>query len=1362
MKRIVLIISIIVSLHLSESSFGQEKFLLPFSKTFNHIEVSEGRISGRYSMTHFFYRTIHKEGQQLLSIEVPGAYFSGEIGLPRLPVFSQLVEMQERVGYSIEVQSLDSVVIAIDQVFPNHLLFPVQPPAQKNAKIAEPAFNDSLIFKTPSEGSEIPIVRILYEGKMRGISFGRVEFRPYRFDNLTNSLIVYYNIHFSISPDHYSEAHLNRNVPAPFSKALEMVVTDESVSLKKRVVKDEPVTMVILSDTLFKQALQPLIEWKTSKGIRIVEAYTSDPDVGKTNSSIKAYLNDLYHAPPEGIAPPVYLLIAGDVEHVPLSQTSGQITDLYYTTFDGAGDYLPEMFHGRIAVKNDTQLTNVIDKILMYEKYQFPDPSFLDNTILIAGYDANYASVHGNGQIRYAADNYFNAGNGINATVYYHPQAASSDNEILNLISEGSSLVNYTGHGEYYGWLDPAFRLGNIDTLRNIHKYSLMIGNGCSTNQFNMVSQDCFAEAVVKIKNRGAIGYIGCTNDSYWDEDFYWAVGVGPITAFPEYESSFFGYYDKLFHLGDEPVEEWSPSLGEMIFAGNMSVQQSTSNKKRYYWEIYQLMGDPSLAPWFKVPESAAIEYPESIPEGVTMVGITASPFDYVAVSVKNKLINAKHADKYGQAYIELPDSVDNDPLLLVVTGDYRQPFMDTVFRRNSRLGYFELSNYSLSGESVENDGLLSEGESFSLDLELVYSGTRTLHALTLLLECNDEFIEITDSVATIAYALPGDKLFLKDVFLLKAADSIGDLKQFTLRISRDNDYSSNPIFIIEQVHAPVLESKGIYWEDRTFGNGNMKIEPGERLIFNWLLENSGSYKVDSLILKKSILTDSLFSDFEPYWGKGIPAKKRIIYTYSATVSNFFESGAELDADFVITDGTRLVADSVFLAVQNHFEDFSTGNLSEFYWETSANGWIIDSSTYKNGPCSLRSGKISHSSSSSVSIALKSRVMDTMRFDVKVSSEEGYDMLMFIVNGIIVGQWSGSVDWQRISFPLDSGRNIVEWRYLKDANTIKGMDAAWIDNIVFPSGSFDSLDIGVLKIIHPISSKNLGAAEKVSILVANTGLNDIHGYSLFYKADTSQWIRVESEDTLSSGKQVEIELPDSFDLSEPGIYPMVISVFIEGDAFPGNDTLYSQIDHYSYPDLSIREMGIDSISSEYVDLIVEVSNEGNVKLSDWSYRYYLNDILKEQGSRSIMLMPGESVEEKIRLISREDSLLQFGQHDYLIVSMDDSVSNNNMIEGEVFWSFLAVTETAKNGIILYPNPAETNVIVKVEDRTLFPLVVEFSTLEGKVVYSELLYQESNQFDVAKVFSESGIFIIRVNTLSGLNIYSNKIIVFRKE
>ena len=98
-----------------------------------------------------------------------------------------------------------------------------------------------------------------------------------------------------------------------------------------------------------------------------------------------------------------------------------------------------------------------------------------------------------------------------------------------------------------------------------------------------------------------------------------------------------------------------------------------------------------------------------------------------------------------------------------------------------------------------------------------------------------------------------------------------------------------------------------------------------------------------------------------------------------------------------------------------------------------------------------------------------------------------YDFLKFYLDGTLIDQWSGNTGWKRHVQILDPGKHLLEWRYQKDLNTTKGEDAAWIDNVVFPANAFDSIDLGILQLKGPVSSKSLGDAETLQVLIVNTG-----------------------------------------------------------------------------------------------------------------------------------------------------------------------------------------------------------------------------------------------------------------------------------
>ncbi len=86
------------------------------------------------------------------------------------------------------------------------------------------------------------------------------------------------------------------------------------------------------------------------------------------------------------------------------------MTDLYYASVDG--DYFPEMYYGRFSATNSAQLVSQIAKTLYYERYEFEDPTYLNDVTLIAGADGTWNPRIGQPTVQYGTINYFNAAHG--------------------------------------------------------------------------------------------------------------------------------------------------------------------------------------------------------------------------------------------------------------------------------------------------------------------------------------------------------------------------------------------------------------------------------------------------------------------------------------------------------------------------------------------------------------------------------------------------------------------------------------------------------------------------------------------------------------------------------------------------------------------------------------------------------------------------------------------------------------------------------------------------------------------------------------------------------------------------------------
>ena len=97
--------------------------------------------------------------------------------------------------------------------------------------------------------------------------------------------------------------------------------------------------------------------------------------------------------------------------------------------------------------------------------------------VLVAGEDATFAITHGNGQINYGTDYYFNAAHGLTAHTYLYDVGSpitsndpAADAAIISDISAGSGFANYTAHCGSSGWSDPSFENSDIAHEKFLHQ----------------------------------------------------------------------------------------------------------------------------------------------------------------------------------------------------------------------------------------------------------------------------------------------------------------------------------------------------------------------------------------------------------------------------------------------------------------------------------------------------------------------------------------------------------------------------------------------------------------------------------------------------------------------------------------------------------------------------------------------------------------------------------------------------------------------------------------------------------------------------------------------------------------------------
>ena len=139
----------------------------------------------------------------------------------------------------------------------------------------------------------------------------------------------------------------------------------------------------------------------------------------------------------------------------------------------------------------------------------------------------------------------------------------------------------------------------------------------------------------------------------------------------------------------------------------------------------------------------------------------------------------------------------------------------------------------------------------------------------------------------------------------------------------------------------------------------------------------------------------------------------------------------------------------------NAMEDFETGDFTKFPWQFGGDAdWVIEANNPYDGSYSARSGAIGDDQSTDLIISMDVSEAGEISFVRKVSCEIAFDKLYFYIDGEEVAHWYGEQDWQEFTYNVAEGVHIFKWSYAKDFNIAGGDDAVWLDNIVFPDGTF--------------------------------------------------------------------------------------------------------------------------------------------------------------------------------------------------------------------------------------------------------------------------------------------------------------------
>ncbi|MGB3480531.1 MAG: C25 family cysteine peptidase [bacterium] len=420
--------------------------------------------------------------------------------------------------------------------------------------------------------------------------------------------------------------------------------------------QDTGARYLIITHDDYYNALLPLAEWKTKKGLKAKIKKLSE--IGSDSTQIRDYVADAYNT---WLIKPEYLLLVGANYQLPFPRRAGWEvchTDNYYTNV--TGDFRNEIIPGRFWVSDSLQAKTVVAKVMSYEKYPYMEDSmWFGRGVTIINLDAdslpgdsNYWNV-----TRYAHSLMINAGfNHIDSLV----DAYGYDSiDVINSINNGCSYITY--RGEAWGrWYHP---FGDIypTQMSNGYKLPIVVSATCAT--IDGIGYK-WLRAGTPEEPKGIVGFYGTTT------------GLQGVSA--ERSALMRGTLTSIF------CDSFS-TLGQAAEAGRIEYFQLCGDSLDY--DGWNCLGDPEMTVRTGTPKIIQVTHPSVCWTGICTVQVSVHcssvPIESALVCIKaqrdSTIYHYGRTDNAGQ--IEFIDTltVAIDSILVTVTARNTKPYCGQI-----------------------------------------------------------------------------------------------------------------------------------------------------------------------------------------------------------------------------------------------------------------------------------------------------------------------------------------------------------------------------------------------------------------------------------------------------------------------------------------------------------------------------------------------------------------------------------------------------------------------------------------------------------------------------------------------------------
>jgi len=492
--------------------------------TFDHIGPG---FQARYTAVTSHAELAFRRLGDFDAVELEGADYLAEAGRPMLP--ARIVRIALPAGTRVTAaRVLQTHAIDLDG---KYLLWPAQPPRP----ISVPAGPADFVPPDPATyASTQPwpaeLVQVLHQTDLAGQGIAVLRVCPVQYVPGERRLILHETIEVLLEgsdgyqPAAYLPADASPLVRQLCEEAVAAVVENPAdIALVEP--PDPPVargvspgnyTYVIITPAQWTSAWQPLVDWKTRKGVPATVVTTewifySAGYSGTNVEKIAAFVQDAFTN-----WGAVYFLLGGDTDTVPChyrhTVAGGYTEDIPNDTFyaDFGANWSCDVHVGRAAVRNAAGIANFITKVLRYEKT--PPLSDYATTAFFCGFDLDSATPS-EAMKETIRSTY------IPPTWTYRQEYDSEPGthkaDVIAFLNQGNNLVNHSDHsstnymGTGYTNHNQGLNNSDMSALTNGQRQSILYSLGCWACDYPATT--CIAEAFVQngADHGGGIAFVG-------------------------------------------------------------------------------------------------------------------------------------------------------------------------------------------------------------------------------------------------------------------------------------------------------------------------------------------------------------------------------------------------------------------------------------------------------------------------------------------------------------------------------------------------------------------------------------------------------------------------------------------------------------------------------------------------------------------------------------------------------------------------------------------------------------------------------------------------------------------------------------